>query len=270
MTHRPRFHPPNVAVTSPFGLLIERAAIPDWQTIHKFGRNPAVGTSYTPVTPGGIYRTPQAAGATALRVKAGNVNDTSAGTGARAITLYGLDETGAAIEETVATAGAAASAPTTATFIRLYRATVTASGTYATASAGSHAGDIVVENAAGTEDWATILANGFPRGQTEIGAYSIPAGFDGFLNRLQVTTDSTKNTSILFFRRESILETAAPYSGMRLLYNLETRGGGTNLDVNASPIHIEGPADIGFLASVDQGTAQVSVDFDLLLAAHVL
>ena len=58
--------------------------------VNKFGRNASVGTTYVPVTVGGVYNTPQPAAATTLRIKAGgDANDAAAGTGAREVTVVG-------------------------------------------------------------------------------------------------------------------------------------------------------------------------------------
>lgn len=235
------------------------------QIIHKFGRNPAVGTSFAPVSFGGIYQTPQVSGATTLRVKAGgNADDTAAGDGAREITLQGIDETGALATETLATAGESASSATTTTFIRLFRVHVSASGSYATASSGSHTASITIENGGGGTDWATIDATGFARAQSEIGVYTIPSGMTGHIFQAEGFTDSTKTTNALFFQRQNILETAAPFTAMRLLFE-EFGEGGAFTFRPIRPIQIQGPTDIGFLAKVDAGTAQVDVDFEIEL-----
>lgn len=233
--------------------------------VAKFGRNTAVGTSYVPIALGGIYRTPQVAGATSLRIKAGgNANDTANGSGAREVTLIGLNAAGAEVTEAVATAGANASSATTAKFIRLYRAYVSASGTYATLSTGSHSADIVIEDAAGSEDWATISSTGFARAQSEIGVLSIPAGCVAQVLDADAFTDSSKTTDLIFFRRESILETAAPYEARRELFELQGFGDEISLSSRA-PIKVTGPADIGFAGKVGVGTAAVSVFFSVLI-----
>lgn len=248
-----------------FLIEVAKGKVPGHSLVHKFGRNTAVGTSFVPITLGGVYQTPQAASATALRVKSGgDANDTAAGSGAREVTLEGLDETGAYVSEAVATAGASASSATSATFIRLYRAKVTASGTYATATAGSHSDDVVIENSAGGTDWATISATGFPRGTTEIGAYSVASGVTAYVLHASAYTDSNKTTELLFFQRTGILEAAAPYSTMRVLADERLEGGMSEITLR-SPIPIQGPADIGFMAEVNTGTAEVDVDFELLL-----
>lgn len=249
---------------SSYGAEVAQGNIAGQSVVHKFGRNAAVGTSFVPIALGGIYQTPQAASATTLRVKAGNANDTAAGSGAREITLVGIDETGAEVTEAVATAGAAASSATTATFMRLYRAYVSASGTYATSTTGSHSADIVIENGAGGTDWLTIDSTGFTKGQSEVGAYTVPNGYTGYINKFFLSADTTKTTDFILFTREQILDAAAPYEAMRAKFVGQTTGDITSV-ANMIPIKVTGPADVGFLAKIDAGTASVSVDFEILL-----
>ena len=233
--------------------------------VQKFGSNDSVGTTYTPVTANGSYPTPQVSGATALRVKAGgNAADDAAGAGARAITLQGLDQTGAFASETIDTAGASASAATTTTFIRLFRAFVASSGTYASQTAGSHAAGMTIENAAGTEDWTSIIVNSFPRSQSLIGAYTVPLGKIALVQKMQVYVDSNKSTDILFFQRSGILQTAPPYDAMRAQVEFPALVGGEKLDPD-SAWHFDELTDIGFMAKVQSGTAAVSVDFEIVL-----
>jgi len=234
--------------------------------VHKFGRNTAVGTSFVPVAFGGIYPTPQVGSATQLRIKAGgDANDDAAGTGAREVTLIGLDANGNEITEAIATNGISASSATTNSFIRLYRAYVSASGTYATASAGSHAASITIENSAGGTDWATIDATDFPLGQTEIAVYSVPTGKKCFLMSAFVFADSTKTTNVVCFQREDILQTAAPYTAMREVFEITSGGGGSEYIPRGIVGPFDGPCDIGFLAKVNTGTAEVDIDFELLV-----
>lgn len=238
-------------------------------SVKKFGRNESVGTTYEPVSVGGIYRTPQAAAATTVRIKSGgNANDTAAGSGAREVTIEGLDENFEVAIEAVATAGASASSSTTTTFTRIYRAYVSASGTYATALAGSHAATIVVENTAGTEDWADIDATNFPSSQTEIAAFSIPAGATGFVKLRNVTVDSGNKIDLIFFSRTNIDQTAAPYDAMRAQAILSgISGGGIEVfgDVAVPFGPYVGPTDVGFLAKAASGTAKVSVEFEIFI-----
>jgi len=249
-----------------FWLELAKGDVPNHSRVLKFGRDVAVGSTYAPVSIGKVYRTPQVSGATALRVKAGDANDTAAGSGAREITIQGLDETGALVNATLATAGTSASAATSETFIRLFRAFVSASGTYATQTTGSHAADIVIENSAGTEDWLTIDSTDIPKGQSEVAVFTIPLGFTGYINATHISVTATKSVTVSFFKRENILETAAPYSAMRLQ---EQWGGvdgqaGYTLSVPSGPY----PAltDIGFMAKAPV-SSEADVNFEIILIA---
>jgi len=234
--------------------------------VHKFGRNTAVGTSFVPVTFGGVYPTPQVGSATQLRIKAGgDANDDAAGTGAREVTLIGLDANGDEVTEAIATAGASASSATTNSFIRLYRAYVSASGTYATASAGSHAASITIENSAGGTDWLTIDAAAFPLAQSEVGAYSVAAGKKAYVFSAYAATDSSKSTDIVFFQRTSILQTAEPYDAMRVVFDIKSTEAFVDFAPRAPLGPFVGPCDLGFMAKVSSTTSEVSVDFELLV-----
>lgn len=248
----------------PFYLGVSQGTQTGYSVVHKFGRNAEVGTTFVPVCNGGVYQTPQVASATTLRIKAGgDAGDAAAGAGARSVTLEGLDETGAEVSETVATAGASASDFTTTTFLRLFRVYVATSGTYATSTAASHVEDIVIED--GTNDWATITSTGFPRGQSQIGVYSVPLGKRAFIEQVEVSTESTKVVDLNFYARENILETDPPYTAMRLKREL------VGIEGNSQSLFLipKGPypalTDIGFMARVANSTADVSVDFTILL-----
>ena len=252
------------AFSTDYLIEVAKGSVSGASTVQKFGMNYAIGTTFVPISVGGIYRTPQVASATTLRVKAGgNANDTSAGTGARTIYLEGLDETGALVNETLTTAGASASTASTTTFLRLFRAYVATSGTYATSTTGSHSAAITIENGAGGTDWAIIYATGFPHSQTEIGAYSVPLGKTAYILDYRIGSDSTKSFDYLFFKREGILDTAAPYKAMRVQFE----GVGVNSKIFTFPDPVKFPelTDIGFLAKVSAGTAQLTCAFNILL-----
>ena len=253
-----------VRVVSEYGTDVGAGLNSNRSVISKFGEAIALTTSYTPVSIGRVYQTPQVAGATALRVAAGNTNDTANGSGAREVTLEGLDETGAYATEAIATAGTSASSATTTTWLRLFRAYVSSSGTYATASAGSHAAAIVIETT-GSTTWATIDATGFPKGQSQIGVYSVPLGKTAYLREyhISVSTSGAKTVDLIMFQRENILETAAPYSGMRAIHEL--LGVGSSIDFEYKiPIKLPALTDFGFMAK-GASTPDVSVEFTLEL-----
>lgn len=249
-----------------YGVALAAGLITNRSVKNISGRNGNIGATFEILSEGGIYRTPQAGSATALRIKAGgNANDTAAGSGAREVTLVGLDQTGALKTETLATAGASASAATTTTFMRLLEAYVSASGSYATMESGSHDGDIVIEKAAGSEDWATIsVGSGLAQGETEIAAYTIPLGYTGYLTQLAVSSDATKSTDFLMVRRQNILETAAPYSALREIERFDASAGSKTHDFQV-PRKLPALTDIGMLAEIPAGAGSASASMSILL-----
>jgi len=237
-----------------------------WSNVHKFGANRAIPNgSYAPLCFGGIYRTPQVSGATKLRWKAGNVNDTPGGSGCGAIELQGLDATGALVIETIATNGNAAGPLSAHTYLRLFRMIAKDSGTYATTATGSHAANLVVENAAGTEDWGTLPLIVYPMAQSLIGCYSVPLGKRAFMPSWVLQVDSNKTVTFMLFVRENILQTAPPYSGM----NMKFGAYGVAADLDKHPSIAAGPfaalTDIIWMATVAAGAGIASVDFEIAL-----
>jgi hypothetical protein len=234
---------------------------------HQFGRNISIGTSYEPVTDLGIYRTPQAGAATALRIKVGgNAADTANGTGARSVKLWGINALGDEVEEVLATAGASASAPSTNTFIRLYLVEVYESGTYGTQSAGSHAGNITIERSTGGEDWAQIQLNGFPSASTSIGSLTIPRNHVGLLMSMNINVElsGTRTTDIIVLNREGILQTAAPYKPIKKIQELIGIESSVTIQFDV-PIKFPELTDIGILAKVSNGTGAISIDMEIIM-----
>lgn len=248
-----------------FDIEIARGRVAGYEVVQLFGRNEAVGTSFEPVAIGGIYRTPQPASATALRVKAGNANDTAAGSGARSVFIEGINASGALVSETLTTAGTSASSNSTNSYIRLLSARVATSGTYATASAGSHAAAIVIENSAGTEDWLTIPNGDFPLGQSEVGVYTIPTGKVGYIREMVISTESNKTATIALFQRQNILQAAAPYSAMTIVNQYAGFSGSFQVPLKSPLGPFPASTDVGFMAKVASTAAIVSVNFELLL-----
>lgn len=235
-----------------------------WRSIKVDGRNVAVAQAYVPVSESGFYRTPQVAGATSLRIRAGgNAADTAAGAGAREVEIYGLDANGLEVTERIATAGASASAATSTQFIRLLDASVSKSGTYATQLAGSHVGTINIEATNG-DLWATIPLNGFPEARARIGAFTVPSNYEAFLIGVRVNADAGKTVDSVVFMRGGILETSAPYSPMQIVAEYFNIEGFFDISYSA-PIYLPPMTDVGLLAKVDVQTARVGAGLGILM-----
>jgi hypothetical protein len=235
-----------------------------WRSVKIEGRNTQVAQSFEPITPSGIYRTPQVGGHVQLRVRSGgNANDTAAGSGAREIEIYGIDVNGLEVTDTIPTAGASASALTTQSFIRILSARVSKSGTYATQSSASHLGDIVIESADG-DLWGSIPLNGFGESISRIGAFTVPVNYEAFLIGTRINASAGKTVDALLFKRENILQTAAPYSPMVVITSIFNVTGFEDLSYEA-PVYLPPLTDIGVMAAIDVQTARVGCGIGLLL-----
>ena len=221
---------------------------------YKFGRNDSIGTNLAVMAIDGRYRTPQSGSAVQLRVKAGgSAADTAAGAGAREITLIGLDATGAEVTETLATAGTSASSATTNSFMRLYRAYVSASGSYASATSASHGGDITIERSTGSQDWLRIDSTTTARSQSEVGCLTVPLGKTYYMTNLEVDSDTTKDADLMIFARYNILDTSAPYKAKQLVREFTHIQGSAQFEV-FPPLKLPALTDVIVLARVASGS----------------
>lgn len=259
-----RASPVNLVRNAIDGMSIGMGLVDGYSVVHKFGRNPAVGTAFSPVCIGGIWRTPQIANATALRVKAGNAADAPGGVGAREVKVECISPIGERTIISLATNGTSAGPVSSEEHIRGYRAWVSESGTYTTDLLGSHTGDIVIENAAGTEDWLTIDATDIARGQSECAVYTVRLGTTAWIKVISITVDSNKAADVVFFHREGILKTAAPYDALRAQRQFTGLISPTTSDL----FTLRGPypalTDIGFMAKVATGTGALEIEFEII------
>jgi hypothetical protein len=194
-----------------FLIEVQKGNVAGHSMVHKFGRNDSVPNgswAHISLTPFATANFRQSA--IAMRVKAGgNGADTAAGAGAREITIQGIDSAFAETSEAVATAGAGASAATTATFWRVHRAWVSAVGAYTAANTGN----VVIEDSGGGADFITIAAG---EGQTQYTGWTVPAGKTAYLLSVHVTVDSNKTVNIRLLTRINIDDVAAPMNSVRL------------------------------------------------------
>ena len=164
MPHSPYQYPAD-------GFHIARGLIPGIDYISKFGRNPAVGTSWEDVwAAGGTWQ--QSPTSTALAVYSDNAADNGTTiTGALTLELSGLNASYERITETVTLNGT-----TTVTslnvFRHLSRAIVKTAGT-----SEVNTGNISIR-AVGYTTQGYIVAD---YGQTQIGIYQIPANYTGYI-----------------------------------------------------------------------------------------
>jgi len=227
--------------------------------VHKFGRNDGVPNgSWEFITLLGLTSWPLSA-PTTVRIKAGgNANDTSGGSGAREVTIQGIDDSFNEVSETITTAGAFASAATSTSFWRVHRAWVSAVGTYGNANTGA----ITIENSAGGTD---LIQIGAGEGQSQFCAWTVPIGKTAYLLSLNVDVDSNKTANIRVFTRDDIDITSAPMKSKRLRLFFDSVAGSLSWIPKGPELRINQKSDIWVEAYGDGAIIETSADFELLV-----
>jgi len=244
-------------------LEVARSQYPYLSATHKFGSSTSLTTAFTPVAIGSVYPTPQSTGAS-LEVVSSSTNDSTSGTGAHKLTVIGLSTAWAEISEE-ATFNGTTPVALSNKFTRVYRTYVSESGTYASASAGSHTGALDVQVSGAGALWSRISNTLFPRGQSQIGSYTVPLGKTAYITLHFISVNSNKAADFILFQRSGANETASPYTAMRVVGEYVGMEGFSNFtDITAMEGPFSGPCDIGFMAKA-VATAQVSVEFEVLL-----
>jgi hypothetical protein len=230
--------------------------------VNKFGAG-NLTTTLLPIDQDNTYPTPTTA--TALEFVSSSTDDDVAGTGAQKIIIQGLDANWDEVTQEIDTNGTTPVAIPTS-LIRLYRWYVSQSGTYATQSAGSHAGTLTIRVAGAGATWSTIGVSPFPVGQSQIGVYSLARNKKAYLMSKTVFVDTTKAADIYFFQRPNADDVSAPYTGTMRLFEREVGVSGGFVSTSKAPKgEFIGPCDLGFMGRVSVSTAECSVEFQLLI-----
>lgn len=242
-----------------FLIEVRKGNIPGHSLVHKFGRNDSVPNgSWEFINLLGFTSWPLSA-ATTVRVKAGgNAADDTAGNGAREITIQGIDSNLVEISEAVATAGAAASSATAASFWRVHKAWVSSSGTYG----ASNTAAVTIENSGGGTDLIQINTE---EGQTQFGGWSVPTGKTAFLLTAFMSTDSSKAADFRMFIRESFNDTTAPMKAKRVQLYFDGVISQHEFNPNSPGASIPALTDIWWEAEGGGAITEVSIDFELLV-----
>ncbi len=158
---------------------ISLGLISGYTTVDKFGKNSDVDTSVEDVWNDGGVRTELSSASTMIVTSSGS--DTSGGSGANTVIIYGLDGNYDEVTETV-TLNAASPQTTTNSFVWINRILVDESG-----SSDVNENDITVTATTGGSTQAHILAS---EGQTQMAIYMIPNGYTGYLTKGFLSTDA--------------------------------------------------------------------------------
>lgn len=251
------------SVTSKSFLIeVAKGNIAGHRIIDKFGHG-QVGTTPAPVTSSGIWKTPTSP--VALEFLSDSVNDATGGTGATKITIQGIDLNWNETTEEISTNGTTA-VPILTNLIRLHRWYVSESGSYANETTASHSGTLTIRESGGGDTWDTIDGSSPFSGQSEIGVATIPIGFTAYVLSKSIFTDTSKSANIYFLQRPLANDVTTPFAGTRRIIERDIGvSGGYAVVFQAPKGAFVGPCDIGFMAEVSVGSADVSVDFQMLI-----
>lgn len=251
-------------INADFYLEIAKGDVKAHGAVNKFGAADDIGTTWTVVASSKTYPTPTAAAS--LEILSSSDVDSTGNAGAQHVIVQGIGADWREQTERVALTGTVA-VDLTSTWRRVYRMYVDSTNTYASTTETTHDGTITLRGDGGGATWAEISENGiFGYGQSLIGAYTVPLGKTAYVTQYAVDIEPTKNANLAFFQRCGADDTTAPYEGAMRLITLH-KGVQNTLDIGN---HVPrgpfvGPCDIGFFAKVANNTANISLQFNIVL-----
>lgn len=236
---------------------ISAGLVEGYSNIHKFGRNPNVGGAPETIWQnGGVYSYLSAV-STVYVSAVDDTNDNPTGTGARTVTVQGLDTNYNVVEETLSVNNTEGSVE----FLRVFRAFVATAGSILT-------NDDIIKISTGAGGTGTLLATigiigtgtTFGLGQTQLALYTIPAGKTGYLTNWQVG-GGTYNDSITATLLARELDGAdVPFRSRDIM---DVPGGFHTRNYNI-PYRFPQKTDIEVRAIASTGSV-VSSSFDIIL-----
>jgi len=248
-----------IGTSEPFELQVARGQIAYHKSIYKFGNNPVVADSIETIWPqGGLYSYLSAA--TVLKVSSSSANDTSAGTGARTVELFGLDGDYNEISEVVTLNGQTA-VNTTLSYLRINRMIVRSAGSGGANAGIIYAGTGTVTTGVPANIYATI--NGDGTNQTLMALWTIPAGYTGYLMQYDVSNGTTSNTPAVC----KLLLVARPYGEVFQTKDVKSLTTGMHIENTLIvPVEFAEKTDIEVRAI----SSSASVTFDISSAFEML
>ena len=163
-------------------LAISRGHSIGYRTLYKFGYNPDVDTQEETVW-GNAGNYIWLDSAVTMFVSSTSANDSGTGIGARTILIQGLDENYNEIEETI-TLNGQTQVTTQLSYLRVYRAFVTLAGSNEGTSGVIYIGS---SGATGGVPNSAVYASISIGNQTQIAAYTVPAGYTLYIDEINFT-----------------------------------------------------------------------------------
>jgi len=245
-----------VGTSEPFELQVSRGQIAYHESLFKFGFNPDVDDSLETVwAEGGLYS--YLSSATVLKVSSSSANDTSAGTGARTVELFGLDADYDEINETVTLSGQTA-VNTTQSFLRVNRMIVRSAGTGGTNAGVIYAGTGTVTAGVPANKYATVAAGD---GQSLMALWTVPRGYTAYVTQTDITVATTQNN-----KYATITFLARPFGEVFQVKDKFVKSESGHMQVYTFPLKFEEKTDLEMRCIGDSSGANIAISaaFDLV------
>lgn len=261
----------------PFELSLARGLVPNHDLMHKYGRclMPTANTE-TDCWSGastGFLTYPYPTSAVALEVASTSANDTAAGTGARTLLIYGLDENYDEVQMLV-TLNGQTPVSVSQTCIRVFRALVLEVG-----SVGTNVGDIWIADAATTWTAGVPATNTYKlahiaagHGQTETALYTVPAGYTGYFTRTTTSMFAALNRTSLtrYYVRNYNEDSTNNYNSWRNLGELALSSSSDCMETYEIGEPIMTPEKSDFRVTVESSTtsSEMNVRYNFILVKN--
>jgi hypothetical protein len=242
-----------IGTSEPFELQVARGQIAYHYGQFKFGFNPDVDDVLETVwAQGGLYS--YLAAATQLSVSSSSTADTSAGTGARTVTLSGLDADYNEISETVTLNGQTA-VTTTNSYLRIFRAVVRSAGSGGQNAGVIYAGTGTVTSGVPANKYATIAIGD---NQTLMALWTVPAGHTAYLLQTDVTLATIQNNKYC-----TVSVVSRPFGEVFQVKDRFVKSESSTTLVYTIPVKFEEKTDIEVRAIADSANADVAISAGL-------
>ena len=244
-----------VGTSEPFGLQVSRGHVGYHYPQFKFGFNPDIDNSLETIwAEGGLYSYLSAA--SVLKVSSSSTADTSAGTGARTVEIFGLDADYAEISETITLNGQTA-VDTTNSYLRVNRAIVRSAGTGGENAGIIYAGTGTVTNGVPANKYLSIAAGD---NQTLMALWTVPAGHTAYLHGSHVTAACTTSNKLL--TATIVARPDGEVFQVKDKFGIQVDGGDIHQYYHF-PLKFTEKTDIEVRAIADSGSANVEVSAGL-------
>jgi len=238
-----------VGTSEPFDLQLAREQISFHKTQFKFGFNPDIDDTLETVwAQGGLYSYLSAA--TVLKISSSSTADTSAGTGARTVTISGLDANYDEISETITLNGQTA-VNSTLSYLRINRMVVRSAGTGGQNAGVIYAGTGTVTTGVPANKYATIAIGD---NQTLMALWTVPRGYTAYLTQTDVTLATTQNNKYC-----TCSLVVRPYGEVFQVKDRFVKAESTTTLTYSVPLKIAEKSDIEYRAIGDSVGADIAI-----------